>query len=62
MIEWYKRRKRLKFCHRLKTGSGLKRYRDPETGRHYVGKFRYDPFMVQSIVDRLGIECEVNSD
>jgi len=55
----YKRRKRLQVCHRLKTGSTLKRYKDPKTGKHYVAHSRYDPAMVQSVVDKLGIECEL---
>ena len=60
MIRWLRRRRRLQYCHRLKTGSNLKRYKDPETGRHYVGAFRYDPAMVRSIVDRMGIDCKTN--
>jgi len=57
--DWYKRRKRRKYCHHLQTSKTLKRYKDPKTGKHYVGTFRYDPTMISSVVDRLGIECEV---
>jgi len=56
MVSWYRRRKRLEFCHNFQNGSGLKRYKDPKTGKVYAGKFRYDPFMVRSVVDRLGID------
>lgn len=47
-------RRRLEFQHRLKVGDLLSRYKDPETGRFYVGWSRWDPFLIPSIVNRLG--------
>jgi hypothetical protein len=53
MIAWYRRRKRLKNHGRLQVGSQLKRYVDPQTGKHYVARSRYSPLMIESIVNEL---------